>query len=116
MATKGWAIILMVFSTLAIASAQILYKQGLIQDQYLKVGVFIFFGLFMYGVGALLIAMALKGGELSVLFPIIALSYVFVNLASRALFNEPFTVVKWAGIAVIVVGATLVGYGGNNKK
>jgi uncharacterized membrane protein len=113
MTTKPWAMILMVVSTLATASAQLLYKYGLVQEAYLLLGIFIFFGLFLYGVGALLISMALKGGDLSALYPIMALSYVFVTFGSKAMFGESFAIAKWVGIIVIILGVTLISYGGH---
>ena len=115
MKTKSWAIITMIICTLATSSAQLLYKQGLIQETIIKTALLIFFGLALYGMGAALLTIALKGGELSVLYPIIAMSYVFVNIGSMIFFNENLTILKWAGVIVILIGVSLVGYGGSKE-
>jgi drug/metabolite transporter (DMT)-like permease len=105
----------MIVCTLVTSSAQLVYKHGLNQDILFKVFLFIILGLALYGIGALLLTIALKGGDLSVLYPIIALSYVFVNIGSRLFFNEDITVLKWIGIIVIILGVSIIGYGGNRK-
>jgi multidrug transporter EmrE-like cation transporter len=53
--------------------------------------------------------LALRDGELSKLYPIIALTYVWVTLLSAYFFYEPLTFWKLTGIAVIVAGVTVLG-------
>jgi len=54
---------------------------------------------------ALLLILALRDGELSMLFPIIALTYVWVNLLSMYFFHEQMNVWKAVGIALVISGA-----------
>jgi multidrug transporter EmrE-like cation transporter len=58
---------------------------------------------------ALLLILALRDGELSVLFPIISLSYVWVDLLSIYFFNEHMNVWKAAGILLVIGGVALLG-------
>jgi multidrug transporter EmrE-like cation transporter len=58
---------------------------------------------------ALLLILALRDGELSMLYPIIALTYVWVNLLSMYFFNEHMNVWKALGIALVIGGVGLLG-------
>jgi uncharacterized membrane protein len=69
----------------------------------------LFSGYCMYGVMTLLMAVALKGRELSRLFPIIALTYVWVTLLSIAVLNEHLNFFRSAGIIFIVGGVSILG-------
>ena len=50
-------------------------------------------------------------GELSVLYPMVSLGYIFTLLWSRIFFNEPFTRAKVFGLLLIVAGVVCVGLG-----
>lgn len=69
-------------------------------------------GLSLYGVSTLLLVLALKDGELSLLYPVIALTYVWVTLLSFFIFHDHVNPVKMAGVAIIVVGVGVLGKGG----
>lgn len=58
---------------------------------------------------ALLLILALRDGELSMLYPIIALTYVWVNLLSMYFFHEHMNVWKALGIALVIGGVGLLG-------
>mgnify|MGYP002639502239 CR=1 FL=1 len=68
-------------------------------------------GLIFYAIGTVLFIPALKGGELSVLYPIVALAYVWVSLISVKFLGEKMTQLKWMGIVLILMGVTLIGLG-----
>ncbi len=69
-------------------------------------------GYSLYGVSTVLLVMALRDGELSILYPVIALTYVWVSILSVAVFHETMNVLKVAGIAAIVAGVAVLGKGG----
>ena len=50
-------------------------------------------------------------GELSVLYPMVSLGYIWTLLWSRIFFQEPLTRVKFLGLFLIVVGVFFVGLG-----
>ena len=58
---------------------------------------------------ALLLILALRDGELSMLYPIIALTYVWVNLLSMYFFHERMNIWKALGIALVIGGVALLG-------
>jgi multidrug transporter EmrE-like cation transporter len=69
-------------------------------------------GLSLYGISTLLLVLALRDGELSLLYPVIALTYVWVTLLSLVVFHDRINPIKLAGIATIVVGVGVLGRGG----
>ena len=71
----------------------------------------LFGGLALYGVGAVLMVLALRHGELSVLYPMISLSYVWVAILSVVAFHEQMSISRIAGIVVIMLGVGVLGRG-----
>ncbi len=69
----------------------------------------LFCGYCLYGVVTFLMALALKGRELSRLFPIIALTYVWVTLLSLLVLGEHMNLFRSIGIAFIVGGVSILG-------
>ena len=69
----------------------------------------LFCGYLLYAVMTFLMALALKGRELSRLFPIIALTYVWVTLLSLLLLGEHMNFFRAIGIAFIVCGVSVLG-------
>lgn len=122
---------MLVFScTLIGALAQILVKQGTAQlgahvtlGEVLRnpslfvnfcLGVItnmrLFIGYCLYGVNTFLMALALKGRELSRLYPIIALTYVWVTILSLfVLPDEHMNFFRSIGIVFIVGGVSILG-------
>jgi drug/metabolite transporter (DMT)-like permease len=68
-------------------------------------------GVLFYAFGTVLFIPALKGGDLSVLYPLVSLSYVFVCIYSKWLLKEKMNKYKWAGILAILIGVSLIGIG-----
>jgi drug/metabolite transporter (DMT)-like permease len=69
-------------------------------------------GLVLYGLSTLLLVLALKDGELSLLYPVIALTYVWVTALSLVLLHDRPNPYKLAGITIIVIGVSVLGRGG----
>ncbi len=113
--TKPWAIALVAFCTLLTACGQLFFKMGLnvLVPTFLGIitNYHLLLGLFMYGVGAVLLVIALKYGELSVLYPIVALSFVWVLMLSASFLNEPVGILRSVGVASILLGVSAIGRG-----
>lgn len=111
MATKIWAIFLVVSATLLTSLGQIFWKFG---SEHLTLNLLSWFnlpivsGFFFYGLAGLILIFALKHGELSTLYPIIATSYVWVALLSPFFFSDTFSLIKFVGIAVIILGIIFI--------
>lgn len=48
--------------------------------------------------------------DISFLWPLTALSFVFATLAAILFLHERVSVVRWAGVVLIVIGAALISY------
>ena len=119
------SIYMVIGCTLFASAAQVLLKMGAGHD-YPKIdpahlGTLIDFAIALasnvplvcgYGFhacNALLLIFALRGGELSILWPIYALSYVWVALLSSYFFGDHINPWKVGGIALIILGVALLG-------
>lgn len=111
MATKLWAIGLLFLCTILTSSAQIFFKFGAAKLPLLFFNWPLIIGFGLYAIGAVILVIALKGGEVSVLFPIVATSYIWVSLLSTYFFNEQLNMYKGIGIILIVMGISIIGWG-----
>ena len=68
-------------------------------------------GAAMYLLSTCFFIVALQKGELSVLFPLVSLGYVWTLLWSRLFFKEPLTRYKFLGLFLILVGVSFIGLG-----
>ena len=71
----------------------------------------LFYGISLYAFATIIFIPALKGGELSVLYPLVAVSYICVNLYSVKFLKEKMNIYKWSGIALIILGVIFIGLG-----
>jgi drug/metabolite transporter (DMT)-like permease len=69
-------------------------------------------GLSLYGLFTLMLIFALRDGELSIIYPVIALNYVWVTFLSLIFFHETLNPMKACGITIIVLGVVVLGRGG----
>ena len=68
-------------------------------------------GVALYGFATILSLVALRAGELSVLYPFVALQYVWTNILSKRYLGEPMSALKWGGIVLIFAGVSLISAG-----
>jgi multidrug transporter EmrE-like cation transporter len=99
------------------AAAQILMKSGAnLIGHHGLVGLLtnipLLAGYSLYGLSTVLLVLALKDGELSLLYPVIALTYVWVTVLSILIFHDKVNPFRIAGIATIVLGVTVLGRAG----
>jgi multidrug transporter EmrE-like cation transporter len=102
--------------TLLGAAAQVLMKTGANQLSGsspidILTNPLLFAGYCLYGLSTVLFILALRDGALSILYPVIALTYVWVTILSVWIFHEVINVWKVAGIGVIVMGVAVLGQG-----
>jgi multidrug transporter EmrE-like cation transporter len=55
--------------------------------------------------------LGVRNGELSVLYPMVSLGYIWTLLWSRLFFGEPFTRNKFLGIGLILLGIIVLNLG-----
>lgn len=113
--TQISAIIFMLFSALFASIGQILFKFA--ANRTTNVSTFIlnpylYYGGILYLIGLFFMIKALRRGELSVVYPILATSFIWVCLLSPVFFKtDIMNIKKWLGICIIILGVTLVGKG-----
>lgn len=103
--TEIFAITLAVLSTFMGATSFLLFKlassEGLVKSLF---NIKFSLGIFLAVLGAAIFAVALKYGELSFLFSLTALTYIWVALFAWKFLEEKVTRKKIIGIALIVFG------------
>lgn len=117
------SLLLVFLCTVSGAAAQILIKEGAVTNAHpgflgaivgMLTNPLLFAGYCVYGMNAALMVLALRDGEMSMLYPIIALTYVWVTLLSMWIFHEPMNIFKSIGITVIMAGVGILGRGSRN--
>ena len=117
MKTKKWAILLVAFTTFLNAAAQILFKLGVEKFSEfslfsLLTNYFLILGFALYGISAVLLIYALRHGELSILYPVVALTFIWVSLLSHQYIDGDFmNLEKWGGVFLIFLGVSSIGVG-----
>ena len=98
--------------------AQLLMKTGMDAEHYkpelmgLLTNLPLMAGYALYGINTVMLVLALREGELSVLYPIIALTYVWVTLVSYVRLHEPPNIYKNLGVMSIIAGVIVISRGG----
>jgi drug/metabolite transporter (DMT)-like permease len=109
------SIILVFTCTILGAAAQLLIKNGMdhlvLQPLAVLTNLSLVAGYGLYGLNTVMLVLALRDGELSQLYPIIAMTYVWVTLLSYTMLGEPPNWRKNVGIATIVIGVAIIGRG-----
>ena len=117
------AVWIIIAGTFLVAVAQLLIKSGANRLAELghtgligtAVGILtippLFAGYCLYAVFAVMMVYALKHGEMSVLYPLISLGFVWVAILSVLIFHEALSPLKGGGIAMIVAGVAVLGRG-----
>jgi drug/metabolite transporter (DMT)-like permease len=113
------ALMMVLLCTLLNAASNILIKQGLNtlgghpSMLAAAIGIFtvpmLFGGFALLGGSTVLFVLALRKGELSLLFPVFTLSYVWVAILSVEILHETMTPLKTIGLTTIMAGVALLG-------
>lgn len=105
---------LLIAITIGVAG-QIFFKLGSLAMATLKPDSLSYFlngniwiGLFLYGLSAIFYIIALQKIPLSIAYPTISISYVFVVLLSSYFFKEKICLPQMLGILLIITGVALI--------
>jgi len=113
--TKFSGVLFMLVSAVFASVGQIFFKFA--ANRTIDVTTFImnpylYLGGFAYTTGLFFMLKSLRRGELTVVYPVLATSFIWVSLLSPLFFkSDIMTINKWIGIIIIILGVTLVGNG-----
>ena len=114
------AILLVVLCTVFTSLGQIFWKIGTKNLELNLMSIIInipfILGFVFYGLGLILLISALKFGDLSFLYPFIALSFVWVGLLSHFFLEETLNLLKIVAIIIIITGVAIIGLGGHHEN
>lgn len=114
-------VLFVVFCTLLTSIAQIFFKYASNKLILSSIKLFVisavtdlnlYIGVVIYFLAAAILLVALKNSDLSVAYPIIATSYIWVALLSMYFFKELLLTKQWLGIIFVLIGVSFTGYGG----
>jgi multidrug transporter EmrE-like cation transporter len=69
-------------------------------------------GIFLFLASSIPFLIGVKHGELSVLYPMVSLGYVWTLFWSKLFFGEPITKAKLGALGMILAGIVCIGVGG----
>jgi drug/metabolite transporter (DMT)-like permease len=112
--TRRGGILLIASCTLISAAGQIVMKIGMthvtkLDPIALATNLPLVAGYALYGIFCLMMILALRKGELSLIYPIISLAYVWVTVLSYFIFHDTINPLKLLGIAAVMIGVALLG-------
>lgn len=106
---------LAVFATILIGTYQILWKIGILNFKFDIISIItnypLIIGFILYGIAAIIILFALKKEDVTVIVPILGLSYFIVTIYAFYYLNEALYTSKWVGMIVLFIGVIFVGGG-----
>src|ERR1700761_7149703 len=68
-------------------------------------------GIVLYLLSSVFYIMGVAQGQLTVLYPMVSLGYIWAILWARLFFKEPFTLSKIGGLMMIIFGVALINFG-----
>lgn len=68
-------------------------------------------GVILFLLSSVFYVAGIKNGQLSVLYPMVSLSYVWALIWAKLFFQESFTTQKFLGLGLVLAGVVFVGLG-----
>jgi len=110
------AIVYALISTIFAAIGQIAYKyasNGVSNIQTFILNPYVYIGIIFYGIGFIFMLKALLYGEVTLVYPMMSMVFIWVAILSPILFKtDSMSVSKWIGIGIILLGTYFVAKGG----
>lgn len=109
-------VFLTILNSLLMAAGQMLWKKGVTGQSITGIGgmlqvllsPFVISGIFVYGFTTLLWLYILSKAEISYVYPIQSIVFIFVLVGSVIFFKETVSLNRWIGVVVICLGVYLV--------
>jgi drug/metabolite transporter (DMT)-like permease len=115
MRTPASSIILVLFSSFIGSFGAVFLKLGAehlhLNIKALLTNYWLVIGIFLYVFSSVFYMMGISQGELTILFPMVSIGYIWALLWARIFFKEMFTTAKIAGLALIILGVAVINLG-----
>ena len=79
----------------------------LLRNYWLAVGIM----LYLLSSVLYMMSVAQPGAQLTVLYPMVSIGYIWAIVWARIFFKEPFTLAKGSGLLMIIFGVALINFG-----
>lgn len=112
--------LIMITSILLAVAGQLLMKRGMMAFGTFPVSQllfnlipmfmnpYVFFGFACFGLSSIFWLVVLSRLPLSLVYPMVSVAYVLVAFVSFIWFKENVSMIRWLGIAIIIVGVFLI--------
>lgn len=105
-------VLLVFLATIFLSITQILYKLASKSFSFSIQQVFNFYlvgGILSCFIGGFMLLLALRKGDLSLVYPLSAFTYIFVTILSYYFLKEIISFQKWIGLVTITLGIITMG-------
>ena len=109
-ASKGLLFIMLVVAALLGATGQLLFKFGVNGGLAVWPTVYLAIGIVAYLVSTGVYLVVLSRSHLSWAYGLNGISYIAAVLFALVFLGESIPVIRWVGVAVIAIGAALIGF------
>jgi uncharacterized membrane protein len=107
-----WILLLIVISTIAGAVGSLFYKKAAadfsLNLKKLLKNTNLFIGIIVFSSGTLIYLFTLSMGNLSVIYSLTSLSYIWIDVLSVKILGEKMNKSKWIGMGLIMIGIILI--------
>lgn len=107
------SLFLMIFGTMIGSIGALVIKKGssgkkLVQMFHSRL---LWLGFFFYGISTVFYVLALKNEQLSVIYPLASMTYLWVTFLSIKYLGEKMNKWKWMALVGIIIGVVMIGIG-----
>jgi len=100
-----------IIASFLIALAQLFFKIGAEQLPTLLTNVHLLVGIIFYGLGGSTLILALRKQSVSLVYPTLALSFVWATIFSFTFLSEQISLFRYVGVFSIVIGVCCLARG-----
>ena len=109
-----WSIIVVLLISIVGALGALFFKRGSAKFSLSVSGLFknknLIIGVVLSAITTIVFVFSLKGGELSILYPFVSTGFIWTAIFSVKFLGEGMNRYKLLGIALIVVGVSVIGF------
>ena len=100
-------------ATLIGAFGALVIKKGTLKYSFKQLffTAYFWWGVLLYAASTVFYVLALRKEQLSVIYPLVSTSYIWVTLFSVKFLKERMNLWKWIALVGIIIGVTFIGIG-----